>query len=107
MREVKPLIQLIRALKKSGVRQFKNGDLEIEFGAADTYQTEKVESDPPTIPSDAEIESARESAAIEDNAREASDELANMVVENPALYEQLLVNQELESSGSDPEEDYD
>lgn len=98
--EVSDLIKLIKACRASGVSNMKYGDLELKFGPGDADKISIEPSEIVKIPSAEELKVASEHAAEQENADDASEDLALMAIENPELFEELLVERELIDGGS-------
>lgn len=95
------LIKLIRAAKKAGVSEMKYGELEIKFGPGEAAQSLVPAGETVEPPTDKELEQVDEASRKEEMLDQADEELAHMQVENPALFEEMLIQRELELSGDD------
>ena len=95
---LKELSKLLKSCKANGVVELKIGDVEIKFVTADASQIQEQRIEIP-VPTQLQLDEAQEIAAVQKNFRDAQDELAHMAVDNPAQFEQLLIEQELESGG--------
>ncbi len=95
MGDSKEIGHLLRLLRKYGVRRFKNADIEIVFGNSPTIEGSHTSSTPKPRAS-----SKAENIAKEDLAKEEfetrREQLELMQIANPALYEQLVANGEIE-----------
>jgi hypothetical protein len=98
------LIKIIDALKSSGCTHFKHGDLELKFSLGETRELGlgPEKTDPP---SEKELEQASGEASIEDQARSIDEYLSTLAIEDPLQYEELVVQRELEFSGSTIDEE--
>ncbi len=94
---------IIRTCKASGVKKFKSGDLEIEFGVGETPKSESVSRISITPPTAEELQAAARDSALEGNAEVAEQQLSQMQIDDPVLYEQLILEREVVGSGSDPD----
>lgn len=104
--DAKDLVKVIKACKASGVSALKLGDLELKFQTGDAEKTSvPATGDAVETPSAEKLKAIEERSALIENAEDADEELAHMQVENPAQFEELLVQRELISGGSDIIED--
>jgi hypothetical protein len=73
----------------------KIGEIEIKFSAGEAAKTESTSeiASTPTV----EQNQAVELGVIQDNVERADDELATMHISDPAQFERLLIERELES----------
>lgn len=99
MIEAKYLAKIIKACRESQVKHLKLGDLEISFATGEAEETKVRTGDTVNPPTENELKEIER--AVTDNAvlDRADEELAHMQVENPGLFEELLVQRELEGSG--------
>lgn len=102
--DAKYIARIIKVCRESNVRSLRMGDLEINFVPGDAAEVKVVAGEavkPPTLEELKEIERSVQDNSVLDRADE---ELAHMQVENPVLFEQLLVERELEGRGDEREE---
>lgn len=102
MTEVKSLIDLINACCKhdrSFEVKFKGVSLKIGPGDTGPSQEQRVE---PQVQDVAAIKAESEKELIRENVEAIEDELANILIENPSLFEQLEIERELELGSKDP-----
>lgn len=98
--DLKELSKLLKSCKANGVTELKIGRIEIKFAQADATQIpveQRIEI--PVPPTGEQLIEAQETAAVQQNLRDAQDELAQMAIDDPATYEQLVIENELEPSG--------
>lgn len=100
----KDLTKLIKTCKLNAVSELEFGEVKIKFQTGDAVKL-PVSGDTVRPPSSQELEQAQEDAQIEMNLSDADDELAFMQVENPVLFEQLLVENDLVEVEGDTESD--
>ena len=93
------LIRVLKACRQVGVSELKIGDVEVKFGPGETAQAQKVEVESQTL-TDTELEQAVNKANLSANIADAESRLNLMQIDNPALYEQLVLEQELEDNGT-------
>lgn len=100
----KDLTKLIKACKLNGVSEFKCGPIEIKFG---TGEAAELVSTGETVrtPTKKELEQIQELSLLQRNADEAEDEMAFMAIENPGLFEELLVQNDLGINEDEGEND--
>jgi C4-type Zn-finger protein len=103
--EAKDLIKIIKACKGSGVSQLKLGEMEIRFGPGEAAKPQVPTVESVETPTDQELEEVKESVELRERLDSADEELAFMQVENPALFEELLVQRELEGRGDEDTEE--
>lgn len=93
--EAKDLAEIIKACKRADVAELKIGDVSIKFKTGEAVKT--PESKPENLaPIAKEIERETEKSLLQENFDSAQEHLANLQLENPALYEELLIERELE-----------
>jgi hypothetical protein len=94
------LAKLLKACKASGVSDLKIGSIEIKFRLSDIKHKPKqvIEMDVP-IPTAEMLKEVQESANIQANLESADDQMDFMQIEDPSLYERLIVERELEADG--------
>lgn len=92
--EGKDLIKLIKACKASGVSNLKIGDLELQFVAGEAEQTPIKTRETVKVPSAEELKDIEADSQEQMNLEDAEDELAFMAVDDPAQFEELLVQRE-------------
>lgn len=84
----KEIVQIIKACGENGVKKFKQGDLEIIFGQEESA----VQKDPtpvwhPSLLKPIEVDPLFEKEQIE---RTREEEMENLMISDPELYEELL-----------------
>lgn len=89
------LIKIIEACKVAGVSYLKHGAMEIKFQSGEAAKHE-LSLTPPT---DQELKEVETVVTRDRNFEEIEDELAVLQIENPSLFEELLVERELDLSG--------
>lgn len=97
--ELKNLIKVIKAVKKLGVKSLKMGTLEFEI-ATISEQNELRADRPAFKPSKKKVEEKVEKDQLQLEMDTANDSLSTMHVEDPAAFEEAIVQQAI----SDPEE---
>lgn len=91
----KEIGNLLRTLRKFGVKRFKNSELEIVFETSPTIEGSYISSKPkPRASSKAEKIAKNELEKEEYDLRKEQLEL--MKIEDPAMYEQLVAEGDLE-----------
>jgi hypothetical protein len=96
--EAKDLVKIIKACVRANVTELKIDDVSIKFGPSEVAKPPEQKSEI-LVPSQQELEAESEKALVLDNVESAEERLANLQIENPALFEQLLLERELENSG--------
>jgi hypothetical protein len=88
------LVRILKACKSAGVTELKIGDISVQFCRVEDRQTKRVESEihPPT---EAELKEAASDTLVRENLESAEDRLDLLQIENPALYERMLIEGEL------------
>ena len=94
--ELKKLIELCR---DTGVSEFSFGDIRVVFGGQ-TKAVPLTPTDFQTKESEVSAQQIEKEAFTESSAELDERDLSLMQVENPAMYEQLLIEGELEDDGS-------
>lgn len=99
------LAELIKACKSANVTDLKIGSIEVKFAERNVRikRINQIESEIP-IPTAEQLETATRDSEIGDQLADAEDQMDLMPIENPVLFEQLLVERELELSGARKEE---
>ena len=97
--DAKDLVRVLKACRQAGVTELKIGDIAVKFGASEIPQTEKVRIEHQPL-TESELETAVKKANISDNVADAEDRLDFMQIDNPSLYEQLVIERELEDHGT-------
>lgn len=99
--EAKDLIKLVKACRTSGVSSLKIGDVEIKFKAGDAAELPRIApSEVVNPPSADELKEIEKDVSERQELSDMESELDHMLLENPVLYEELLVQRELEGGGS-------
>lgn len=98
IKEAKDLAIVLRACKATGVTELKIGDIEIKFGVSETRQTLERKGETYIVPSAEQLREAEELVNVQENVDSADDQLAFMHIDDPAQFEQLLIEKELEGS---------
>lgn len=102
----KEYIKVIKACRSLGVEKFRSKGLEIQFFPGGAVKLEVKTGDAAKPPTDRELKDI-EGIVQDDQIRsETENEIEHMAVENPALFEQLLVERVLEERGEPDGEDY-
>lgn len=96
------LVRVIKACRKANVTELKIGDIEVKFAAGEAEQISKVGFESPTISEDDLVEVAKK-VNIGENIAEAEERLDLLQIDDPSLYEQLVVERELEDNGKSTE----
>lgn len=88
------LVRILKACKSAGVTELKIGDISVQFGRVEDRQTQRATSEiqPPT---DTELKDAASDTLVRENVETAEDRLDLLQIENPALYERLVIEGEL------------
>lgn len=90
------LIKVLKACKSARVTELKVGDIEVKLHGIENPGSGKMTDSSVTIPTDSELEDAHSEAELHKDASDADEQLAFMQIEEPAEYERLLVERELE-----------
>ena len=88
------LVRILRACRSARVTDLKIGSIEVKFEHGETVQTIGEKSEVKPLP-DKEFKAAVSENLIRENVESAEDQLSLMQIENPALYEQLVIEGEL------------
>lgn len=88
------LVRILRACKSAQVTELKIGGIEVKFEHGETARTIGAKSDIKPLP-EKEFKAAASENLIRENVESAEDKLSLMQIEDPALYEQLLIEGEL------------
>lgn len=96
--EAKDLAKIIKACVRANVSELKIGDIQIKFGSSEVAKPQEQKSEI-QVPSESELESESEKANLMENIESSDEQLANIHLENPALFEQLMIEKELEGDG--------
>lgn len=89
--------KIVKACKQAGVTELKVGDLVVKFGRhPDTVSIESTRVvELPLIPDAKELEETQKLSELQTEADEGDEMVANLLLEDPERYEQLLVEREL------------
>lgn len=98
----KDLIRVLKACRESRVAELKIGDISVKFGNDDTTEPVNLGTLPPKL-SDDEFHKAALNNNVRENLTAAEDRLALLQIDNPAEYERLVLERELEDSGKSAE----
>lgn len=96
--ESKDLVKIIETCAKSGVSHFRSGDIEIQFNGFVKHS----EKDYPT-----KVEPIFQNVAVDPNfelqekSEIEADDTENLMITDPAAYEEALFRDELETSDND------
>lgn len=92
---VKELIKLVRACRASGVSELNFGDIHLVL-----HEKTRTHSTSPVIQTkeadQAKVEEISETDRLKSEVEMREEQLAYMQIENPARYEQLLIERDLE-----------
>ncbi len=88
------LVQILKACKKAGVSEIEVEGVKVKFGPS-----EITHSGPQAKLSDAEMTEAIKVGNLRENVEDAETELAQMAITDPARYEQLVIEGELQDNG--------
>lgn len=102
--DFKGLGDLLKACKSAGVVELKISDTGVEVKFGSDQRTKKTPASEIAIPSDQEMNLAVKEALDSKTQFDADEELAHMQVDNPALYEELIVQRELQEIGKPREQ---
>lgn len=92
------LVRVIRACHKAGVTELKIGEILVKFGNGDTPERKTAGAAIPTV-TEAELKEVQQHLLVEENLEHAEEQLSLMQLEDPAQYERLILERELEDSG--------
>lgn len=93
--EVKDLKEIIEICARTGVVELNVGDTSIKFGQGETAKPQENLSEI-IAPAADELRVESEKALIKENVESAEDRLSRLQIEDPAEYERLLIEEELE-----------
>jgi len=96
--DAKDLIRVLRACNQARVSELKIGNIEVKFVAGETVQT-KIRPSEVDLMTDQELKEAEQEVNISENLTEAEDRLDLLQIDDPSLYEQLVIERELEDRG--------
>lgn len=93
----KDLTKLIRVCKLNGVSELECDSIKIKFvtGEADKLV---ITGETVLTPNSEELKAIQELSILQRNADEADDEMAFMPLENPVLFEELLMENDLRNN---------
>lgn len=100
--DAKDLIRVLTACRKTGVTELKIGDIQVKFGAGEADRIEKEKTEVFTL-TDGEFQEAEKEVNINENVVEAEDRLELLQIDDPALYERLVIERELEDRDNSAE----
>ena len=98
--DAKDLIRILKACREAQVTELKIGDIEVKFGPGEAAQTTPKGFEYPQV-TELELNEATKQVNVSENLTEAEDRLDLMQIEDPALYERLIIERELEDRGRD------
>ena len=96
----KEIIAIIRTCRAQGVSSFQHGDLHICFGTP-AIEKSTNPAEPPAIGTEGEIARIETEGLIQEEIKVKDDELATMLIEDPARYEELLSEGDLTDEVAD------
>lgn len=88
------LVRILRACRSARVSELKIGSIEVKFESGETLQISGEKSEVKPLP-DKEFKAAVSDNLVRENVESAEDKLSLMQIEDPALYEQLVIEGEL------------
>lgn len=91
-------IRLIKACRSARVTELKVGEIEVKFEPGEAAQALKRRTANPIV-TETELKSAIDKVKVEENLSEGVDRLDLLQIEDPSLYEQLILERELVDSG--------
>lgn len=94
---LKELAKFIKICRISQVTEVKIGEIEIKFQSRETPEAKELVSEIP-IPSDHDLKEAQSNSVVQQNVESAEDRMDHMHVEDPVMFERLLVERELEDN---------
>lgn len=99
--EIKDIIQFSAS---TGVTVLKYRDLYVRFGTSTDKkpQTQEIETNSDTKISETDQEEVLRNSVEREEMNLREEQLAHAIVENPRLYEELLLDEELEDADDEP-----
>lgn len=96
------LVRVIKACHKARVTELKIGEIEVKFGNGETPEPKTTAVASPVV-TEAELKEAQHEVLVKENLDHAEARLDLMQLEDPAQYERLILERELEDSGKSAE----
>lgn len=93
------LIRVIRACHKASVTELKIGNIEVKFGEAPKLEIRQGVTVLPEIV-ESELKKVQDEVNVAENLETAEDRLDLLQIEDPGLYERLVIERELEDRGT-------
>lgn len=93
----KDLTKLIKACKLNNVSEIECGNVKIKFATGEAAKLVETGETVPT-PTATQLKQIQEQVTLQRNSEEADDEMAFMAMENPSLFEELLVQNDLSNN---------
>jgi len=90
-------IRVIKACRLARVTELKVGDIEVKFEPGEAAQALKRRTASPTV-TETEMKLAIDKVLVEENLSDGVDRLDLLQIEDPSLYEQLILERELVDS---------
>lgn len=94
----KDLIRVLKACKDAQVSELKIGEVEVKFGPGEAAKQQAVKRIETPAVTEGELKESQNLANVGDNLRDAEERMALLQIGDPAQYEQLLLEGELEDS---------
>jgi len=95
----KELIRVLKACRENGVAELKVGEIVVKFGHETPDQITATTGHENPVGFDDELKKAAERANVDENLSEAEGSLELMQISDPATYERLIIERELEEIG--------
>jgi hypothetical protein len=92
------IIRVIKACRTARVTELKIGDIEVKFGSGETPKRKTVGVEEPTV-TESEFQTAQTDVNENENLDDAEDRLDLLQIDDPSLYERLVLERELEDRG--------
>jgi hypothetical protein len=100
--DAKDLIRVLKACRQVGVTELKIGNVEVKFAPGEAVETSKRASEIAVV-SETELKEAAENVNLDNNVVEAEERLDLLQIDDPSLYERLVIERELEDRGKPSE----
>jgi hypothetical protein len=96
--DARDLIRILKACKQAQVTELKIGDIEVKFGPGEAAELKTTRTEPPVV-TETELKETESETRIVDSFVDAEDRLDLLQIDDPALYERLILERELVDNG--------
>ena len=92
------LIRILKACKQAQVTELKIGDIEVKFGPGEAAELKTTRTETPVV-TETELKEIEIKTNIVESFVDAEDRLDLLQIDDPSLYERLILEREIEDNG--------